>query len=64
MMTKQGLEEFEHVLDSRDKNYFRNKKLPRDELFFDNHLTESKRRAEKKVNKWNDLIINEILEGE
>jgi hypothetical protein len=64
VITKKGLEQFEEVLESRENNYFRNKKLPREELAYDAHLSPQQRRKEKKFDRFNDGIIKEILENE
>lgn len=61
MITKKGLEQFEDVLESREENYNRNKKLPRDRLVYDQWLGETERRERKKIDRWNDEIIGKIV---
>jgi len=61
-ITKKGLEEFEMILDCRYKNYYRNRKIPREPLPYDDILQHQINRKEKKIDKFNDLIIKKTLE--
>jgi hypothetical protein len=52
------------ILEARHANYYRNRKIPRDELAYDTVLSPLIRRAEKKTDRFDDKIIKKILEEE
>ncbi len=64
IFTKEGLSDFENVFESRQANLYRNKKLPRQPLPYDEHLENYQAREEKKIDKYDHGIIKTILEAE
>lgn len=62
--TTKGLEQLETIIECREKNLYRNRKVPREELLFDDVLRPQLVLAEKKRDKFDDDIIRAILERE
>ena len=60
--TTKGLESLENIIECREKNLFRNRKVPRPHLSFDDVLRPALKKAEKKRDKFDDDIIKAILE--
>ena len=58
--TKEGLMQLEEILESRQKNYFRNRSIPREELPYDKYLH---KKESKKFAEWGQ-IIKPTLEDE
>lgn len=52
------------IIENREANLFRNKKVPREKLPYDDILYGSIRRAEKKKDHFDEDIIRAILERE
>lgn len=50
------------MLECREKNLYRNRKVPREHLYFDDILKPSLQKAEKRKDKFDDDIIRAILE--
>lgn len=62
--TTKGLQSFETLLECREKNLFRNRKVPRPQLPFDNVLKPAILRQERKRDRFEDDIMKTILEKE
>lgn len=62
--TVDGLRELEMIIDNREQNLFRNRKVPRDSLEFDSILKPAIQRREKKIDRFEEDIIRTILEKE
>lgn len=52
------------IIESRDENLFRNRKVPREALPFDEVLSPQIRLKEKRRDRFEEDIINSILERE
>ena len=55
--TEKGLKELEMILECREKNLFRNKKLPREHLDYDNVLKPALQRNARKTDRFEENII-------
>jgi len=62
--TTKGIEELEMVLENRDSNLFRNRKVPRESLGYDEILSPQIRLKETKRDHFDEDIIKSILERE
>lgn len=62
--TVKGLQELEMMIENRETNLFRNRKVPRETLPFDNILGLSIKRQQKKFDHFEENIIKAILEKE
>jgi len=52
------------IIECREENLFRNRKVPRDSLAYDNLLPNHVERLEKKRDRFDEDIIRSILEKE
>ena len=59
-----GLQELEMMIDNREKNLYRNKKVPRAPLPYDTILESAIKRTQSKRDHFEEDIIKPILEGE
>ncbi|CDW91502.1 50s ribosomal protein l4 [Stylonychia lemnae] len=62
--TKQSLQELEMIIECRDDNLFRNRKIPRESLAYDTLLPNHVARQERKRDRFDEDIIRSILERE
>lgn len=62
--TVEGLQDLEMIIENRSDNLFRNKKIPRERLPYDEIIKNSVRRTEKKRDRFEEDIIKAILERE
>ena len=60
----QGLKDLEMVLEDRESNLFRNKKVPREPLKYDSVIKSTLLRAERKRDHFEEDILKAILEKE
>jgi len=59
-----GLQELEMIIENRESNLFRNKKVPREKLAYDDILKPGIMRQEKKRDRFEEDIIKHILQQE
>jgi len=62
--TKEGLKQFEIILESRHANHYRNKRIPREPNAADFLIPDLKNRLDKKFDPIRDGIIEEILNND
>ena len=62
--TKKGLQELEMIIENREQNLYRNRKIPRAKLPYDDVVFAQVRRQEKKRDRFDEDIIQAILQRE
>lgn len=62
--TVKGLQDFELLMDNKEKNLFRNRKVPREKLPYDDIIKPAILRQQKKHDYFEEDIIKGILERE
>ena len=62
--TVKGLQDFELLMDNKEKNLFRNRKVPREKLPYDDLIKPAILRQQKKHDYFEEDIIKGILERE
>ena len=62
--TVKGLQDFELLMDNKEQNLFRNRKVPREKLPYDDLIKPAILRQQKKHDYFEEDIIKGILERE
>lgn len=62
--TVKGLQDFELLMDNKESNLFRNRKVPREKLPYDDLIKPAILRQQKKHDHFEEDIIKGILERE